>query len=81
MKSNCRVDEHLYPASRVDAISPMPMMRGKSKRLKSMQPKPFENGVDNSSRFSIITYFRILFLYFLAVDILENSFQYRFFTI
>ncbi|XP_065060268.1 microcephalin-like [Rhopilema esculentum] len=48
MKSNCRVDEHLYPASRVDAISPMPLMRGKSKRLKSMQPKPFENGVDNS---------------------------------
>ena len=48
MKSWQRVDEKLFPASKNDSDSPMSSIQGKLKRLKSMQPKPFEEDLNHS---------------------------------
>eukprot|EP00112_Aurelia_sp_Birch-Aquarium-sp1_P013934 Seg298.40 transcript_id=Seg298.40/GoldUCD/mRNA.D3Y31 product=Microcephalin protein_id=Seg298.40/GoldUCD/D3Y31 len=50
MKSWQRVDEILFPASKNDSDSPMSYIQGKMKRLKSMQPKPFEEDLNHSGK-------------------------------
>ena len=45
MQNHVRADESLFPASRCDGMSPN---RNKMNRLKSMQPKAFEEEMKDS---------------------------------
>lgn len=48
LKNQRRGDEDLYPASRNDVASPTAINRNKLNRLKSMQPKSFEEEMKKS---------------------------------
>ncbi len=56
-----RVDEESFPVAKTDTGSPLGLFRAKSKRLKSLQPKAFDEDLNHSgSKFFIIVLLRLL---------------------